>query len=232
MGTFTPDEFLWTQPETYGSWGGYFYNQVSVGRVFGHRMPGMSDDAIDVSFFGQNPVVPPYVPDPRDDNDECSAKLAETMGAIIGGAHAQLTADYLAQAAAWRASRPDLAAITDAELVEYGRTSARWQRPGWDAYAQVVIGATVGPAIVQGIAEAVGMPELAIRIFAALGDVASAGMSERVWDLSRVVRSSPELTAEFDAGMAGLGERLAANAARRSSTPRSRACSTTSGTGA
>lgn len=213
MGTFTPDEFLWTQPETYGSWGGYFYNQVSVGRVFGHRMPGMSDDAIDVSFFGQNPVVPPYVPDPRDDNDECSAKLAETMGAIIGGAHAQLTADYLAQAAAWRASRPDLATITDAELVEYGRTSARWQRPGWDAYAQVVIGATVGPAIVQGIAEAVGRPELAIRIFAALGDVASAGMSERVWDLSRLVRTSPEVSGEFDAGMAGLGGRLAANPA-------------------
>jgi pyruvate,water dikinase len=213
MGTFTPDEFLWTQPETYGSWGGYFYNQVSVGRVFGHRMPGMSDDAIDVSFFGQNPVVPPYVPDPRDDNEECSARLGETMGAIIGGAHEQLTADYLAQAAAWRASRPDLAAITDAELVEYGRTSARWQRPGWDAYAQVVIGATVGPAIVQGVAEAVGKPELAIRIFAALGDVASAGMSERVWELSRLVRTSPELSAEFDGGMDGLGDRLAANPA-------------------
>ena len=95
--------------------------------------------------------------------------------------------------------------------MEYGRTSARWQRPGWDAYAQVVIGATVGPQIVQGVADAVGKPDLAIQIFAALGDVASAGLPERVWDLSRQVTASPALTAEFDAGVDGLAERLAGN---------------------
>jgi len=135
LGTFKENEFLWTQPETYGNWGGYFFNQVSVGRVFGYRMPGASPDAIDVSFFGQNPTVPPYVHDPRDDDEECSAALAASMGAILGGAHATLLDDYLAQAAAWRASRPDLAAISDAELVGYGRTSAKWQNPAWDAYA-------------------------------------------------------------------------------------------------
>ncbi len=208
LGTFTPDEFLWTEPETYGSWGGYFYNQVSLGRVFGHRMPGASPDAIDISFFGQNPVVPPYVPDPRDDSEEASEKLAASMGAILAGAHAQLTEDFLAGCAERRSRRPDLASISDEELVEYGRTSARWQRYGWDNYAQVVIGATVGPAIVQGVADAVGRPELAIRIFAALGDVASAGLPERVWELSRLVRSSSTLTAAFDAGVDQVGERL------------------------
>jgi pyruvate,water dikinase len=179
--------------------------------VFGYRMPGATPDAIDISFFGQNPTVPPYVHDPRDDNEACSAKLGESFAAILGGAQEKLSADYLAQAAAWRASRPDLATITDAELVEYGRTSARWQRPGWDAYAQVVIGATVGPQIVQGIADAVGKSELGIQIFGALGDVASAGMPERVWDLSRVVRTSPALTAAFDQGVDGLADRLAAD---------------------
>ncbi len=212
LGTFTEDEFLWDKPETYGCWGGYFYNQVSLGRVFGYRMPGATPDAIDISFFGQNPSVPPYQHDPRDDNEACSAKLGESFAAIMGGAHSQLGADYIAQADAWVASRPDLQAISDAELVEYGRTSARWQRPGWDAYAQVVIGATVGPQIVQGIADAVGKSDLAIQIFAALGDVASAGLPERVWDLSRMVVASPALTAEFDAGVAGLGDRLTANA--------------------
>lgn len=209
LGTFEPDEFLWSKPETYGSWGGYFYNQVSLGRVFGYRMPGATPDAIDISFFGQNPTVPPYVHDPRDDNEACSAKLGESFGAILGGAQEALSADYLARAAQWRASRPDLASITDAELVEYGRTSARWQRPGWDAYAQVVIGATVGPQIVQGIADAVGKAELGIQIFGALGDVASAGMPERVWDLSRLVSNSAALTAAFDAGVEGLAGRLA-----------------------
>ncbi len=211
LGTFTPDEFLWDKPETYGCWGGYFFNQVSLGRVFGYRMPGATPDAIDISFFGQNPTVPPYKHDPRDDNEACSAKLGESFGAILGGSQQKLSDDYIAQARAWVASRPDLASISDAELVEYGRTSARWQRPGWDAYAQVVIGATVGPQIVQGIADAVGKPDLAIQIFAALGDVASAGLPERVWDLSRLVAASPALTAEFDAGVAGLADRLAGN---------------------
>lgn len=213
LGTFEPDEFLWTQPETYGSWGGYFYNQVSVGRVFGHRMPGATPDAIDISFFGQNPTVPPYVQDPRDDNEACSAKLGESFAAILGGAQEALAAEYVANAAAWRASRPDLLAISDTELVEYGRKSARWQRPGWDAYAQVVIGATVGPQIVQGIADSVGKSDLAIQIFGALGDVVSAGMPERVWELSRLVRNSTELTAIFDSGVDGVAERLAADPA-------------------
>ena len=212
LGTFKEHEFLWTQPETYGNWGGYFFNQVSVGRVFGYRMPGATPDAIDVSFFGQNPTVPPYVHDPRDDDEECSAALAASMAAILAGAHAAVLEDYLSQAARWRATRPDLDTIGDADLVEYGRTSARWQNPAWDAYAQVVIGASVGPAIVQGVAEAVGRSELGIRVFAALGDVASTGMSERVWALSRLVRGSAVLTAEFDAGVDGLADRLAANA--------------------
>ncbi len=208
LGTFEPEEFLWTKPETYGSWGGYFYNQVSLGRVFGHRMPGATPDAIDISFFGQNPTVPPYVQDPRDDNEACSVKLGESFGAIVGGAQEALAAEYVANAAKWRASRPDFATISDTELVEYGRTSARWQRPGWDAYAQLVIGATVGPQIVQGIADSVGKSELAIQIFGALGAVVSAGMPEKVWDLSRVVRGSAELTAAFDAGTENLSERL------------------------
>ncbi len=209
LGTFTPDEFDWSIPETYGSWGGYFYNQVSLGRVFGYRMPGATPDAIDISFFGQNPSVPPYKHDPRDDNEECSAKLAESMGAILGGAHAALITAYLAECRRLRNTRPDLGAVTDEELVEYGRTAARWQRYGWDNYAQVVIGATVGPQIVQGIADSVGKPELAIQIFAALGDVASAGLPEKVWELSRTVRLTPQLAAAFDAGLDGIGERLA-----------------------
>jgi rifampicin phosphotransferase len=208
LGTFETDEFLWTKPETYGSWGGYFYNQVSLGRVFGHRMPGATPDAIDISFFGQNPTVPPYVQDPRDDNEACSVKLGESFGAIVGGAQEALAAEYIANAAKWQASRPDFATISDTELVEYGRTSARWQRPGWDAYAQLVIGATVGPQIVQGVADSVGKSELAIQIFGALGAVVSAGMPEKVWDLSRVVRGSAELTAAFDAGTENLPERL------------------------
>ena len=33
LGGFSREEFNWPVPETFGNWGGYFYNQVSVGRV-------------------------------------------------------------------------------------------------------------------------------------------------------------------------------------------------------
>lgn len=207
MGTFKENEFLWTKPETYGSWGGYFYNQVSVGRVFGHRMPGLTADAIDVTFFGSNPVVPPYVEDPRDNDEECSAALGETFGGILGGSQQPMLDAFLKQVDEWVASRPDLATISDAELVEYGRVMAKRQNETWDVYAQVVIGATVGPSIVSGIADAVGKPELAIRIFAALGEVASAGLPERVWELSRLPQDSPEFKAKFDALIKDFGHR-------------------------
>ena len=209
LGTFKEHEFLWTQPETYGSWGGYFYNQVSVGRVFGHRMPGLTADAIDVSFFGQNPAVPKYVEDPRDNDEECSAALGASFAGILGNSQQPMLDEFVAEVQAWVASRPDLASVSDAELVEYGRVMAKRQNRTWDVYAQVVVGATVGPAIVQGIADAVGKPELGITIFAALGEVASAGVPERIWELSRIVNASPELVAAFDAGVGGLHERLA-----------------------
>ena len=40
LGGFLPDEFDYPITETFGNWGGYLYNQVSVGRVFGLRAPG------------------------------------------------------------------------------------------------------------------------------------------------------------------------------------------------
>ncbi|CAB4883798.1 MAG: hypothetical protein F2793_07870 [Actinobacteria bacterium] len=210
MGTFKEGEFLWTQPETYGSWGGYFYNQVSVGRIFGHRMPGLTADAIDVSFFGQNPAVPKYVEDPRDNDEECSAALGATFAGILGNSQQPMLDEFLAEVRDWVATRPNLSEVSDAELVEYGRAMAKRQNRTWDVYAQVVVGATVGPAIVQGVADAVGKPELGITIFAALGEVASAGVPERIWALSRTVNASTELVAAFDQGVDGLRDRLAA----------------------
>ena len=70
LGGFLPDEFDYPITETFGNWGGYLYNQVSVGRVFGVRAPGGSPDIVDESFFGKNPSIPPYIPDPRDEAPE------------------------------------------------------------------------------------------------------------------------------------------------------------------
>ena len=55
-GGFMPDEFDYPITETFGNWGGYLYNQVSIGRAFGVRAPGGSPDIVDESFFGKTPT--------------------------------------------------------------------------------------------------------------------------------------------------------------------------------
>jgi pyruvate,water dikinase len=209
LGGFTREEFTWPVPETYGNWGGYFLNQVSVGRVFGVRAPGATPDLIDISFFGQNPTVPPYVADPRDENEERSAAIGATFGAILAGTETpQYLTDFVAQSHEWRRTRPDLGALSDVELVAHGREAARRQRPTWDVYTVITLGATVGPGVVGAIAGGLGRPEAVIEVFSAIGGVESAGTAGRMWRLSRLARESAAVSAAFDAGLDGLLERL------------------------
>ena len=59
FGVVEPEEFAVDPPEVFGNWGGYFYNQLSLPRTMGVRMPGASPDAIDNAYFGDHPDVPP-----------------------------------------------------------------------------------------------------------------------------------------------------------------------------
>ena len=54
------------------------------------------------------------------------------------------------------------------------------------------------------MAAAVGDPGLGVRAIAGLGEVDSATPVWSMWDLSRIVKSSPALTAEFVKGTAGV----------------------------
>jgi len=202
LGGFTSDEFTWPVPETFGNWGGYFYNQVSVGRVFGVRSPGGSPDLIDESFFGKNPAVPPYVPDLRDESPERTAAIGEVFGRILGANHQpDYVTEFLTQVGVWVRSRPNLAALSDTDLIAYGREANLRLRPTWDVYTTVTIAAATGPAVVTGIAAALGRPELAVEAFAAIGGVESAATARRIWALSRMARSSAMVAAALDAGL-------------------------------
>ena len=212
LGGFTPEEFTWPVPETFGNWGGYFYNQVSVGRVFGVRVPGGSPDIVDEQFFGKNRSVPPYVLDPRDESPERSEAIGARFAEILAATQqpGYLT-DFIAKVHAWSAERPDLPTLTDTELIAYGRIANYRQRPTWDIYCLVTIAATVGPSVVGPIAASLGFPNAATEVFSAIGGVASAATAERVWRLSRLARNSKRVGAELDAGIDGAIGRLRAS---------------------
>lgn len=211
FGIVNADEFALDPPEVFGNWGGYFYNQLSLPRLMGVRMPGASPEAIDLAYFGDHPGVPPYTPHPDDENEERSATLAETMAWVMGAEGSPDQVDAAERARQAVATRPDLSALSNAELVARARAMAGPElKHAWTHYCQTVLGASLGPGAVQAICEAVGRGGDAAALISAVGDIESADAAVGMWDLSRTVKNSSSLTAAFDAGTDGLLERLRA----------------------
>lgn len=202
------DEFDVDPPEVFGNWGGYFYNQLSLPRVMGARMPGASPQAIDQAYFGDQPGVPPYEAHPADEDEAQSAILAERMGWAMTTEGYPLMEQEASRARQAVASRPDLPTLSDAELVSRARAMARQLQDAWRPYCVVCLAASLGPGAVQAVCAALGRAQDAVTVMTAVGDVESAAASFALWDLSRLVKTSGELSGAFDAGVEGLLDRL------------------------
>ena len=212
IGAFDADEFDPDHQEMVGVFYGYIYLNLSVQRVFGVRMPGASADVIDASFFGGGATdVPPYVADPRDESPRHSDKMTETIGwslTVESLPELDVQRDRVARL---RANRPDLSQLSDLELFRYAEPFVTTgQRELMEEHMFVTAVGSIPIGIVMGVAAALGDPGLGVRAIAGLGEVDSAAPVWSMWDLSRLVAASTELTAAFDAGTAGVLDRLRA----------------------
>jgi len=214
MGVFTPDEFRPVgQGDAIGCFGGYVYINVSVNRLIGVRIPGLTVEAIDASFFGEQPDAPPYRSDPRDENAERSAQVGAWLASLPDrDPRAETDVDRL-HVEALVAQRPDFATLSDAALLEYLRSLIPESRRALRRHVLNLHGGNVLTGIIAQVSQAVGAGELAATITAAVGDVDSAGPSFDLWDLSRQAKSSPVVAAAFDQGVDGLMDRLHASQA-------------------
>lgn len=209
FGVLEADEFAVDPPEVFGNWGGYFYNQLSLPRIMGVRMPGASPEAIDQAYFGDHPDVPTYEPHPADENEAQSAKLADTMGWVMSTSSFPEQEAASVMAAAAVAERPDLAALSNEELVARARDVGGTKvHEAWTAYCQSALGASLGPGAVQAICTAIGRGDDAVKVMTAVGNVESAQASLGMWELSRTIKASASLMGSFDAGVEGLLDRL------------------------
>ena len=84
-GVFDADEYG-DPPETFGLFGGYFYNCLTSARMMGVRMPGVTPEAIDDAYFDAHPDVPPYVAEDWHESERHSEKLAETGAYLLSAA--------------------------------------------------------------------------------------------------------------------------------------------------
>jgi pyruvate,water dikinase len=190
-----------------GAFGGYGYLNATVNRVFGYRAPGMTASTVDDIYFGDHPDVPPVVIGDWWDSEAATATLEAWMGWVLTATEQPELEHDREVAEAARATRPDLSAMTVAELLQHASNTANFRRM-FDQHINQSASATIGPGIIGAVAEAVGDPSLTLKIIGAVGDVDSAAPSYAMWKLSRLVAGSPMLTSAFDAGVNGLVARL------------------------
>lgn len=210
LGAFDLEEFTADRMEMLSVFGGYGYLNVSASRIFGARAPGLSPEAIDASFFGEQPDVPPYEETPGDQSEKHSERLAETIGWVLSAPELPELLETRAKLIQLRNARPDLKTLDDKALLDrcLQICAADWE-PLWVRHIMATYHSMIPSGVIAQICAAAERPELAADILAVAGEVDSALPAKRLWALSRLARASGELRALFDAGIPGLRQRIA-----------------------
>jgi len=199
------------RPPVAGMFGGYFYINLSHCRVVAIRM-GMTVEAFDAALLGNAAGAPAYQPHPDDPCQECSAKVAQTIGEILTASEfPQIDAD-LERVLAKRRDRPDLAALSEAGLVAYARSFLPELDNAFARHDYSTFGSAVGPAMLAEACAAAGEPAALLDLISGFGEVPSASPSWGLWRLSRLANASPEVSELFDQGVAAVAEALPAAA--------------------
>ena len=194
-------------PTMFGVFGGYIYNPLSYTRLFGARMPGASPEAIDKAFFDERDEVPVYKAEPWHESQRHADKLGATAAWVLTtDSYPQIEADKVMADTA-RATRPDFSTLDNFELMNRARSMVPLLR---QAMMTGMISSTlssIGTGVLGAITEALGDPSMSVRLLAGI-EADSAEPPRAIWKLSRLVRASKDVGAEFDRGVVGLTDRL------------------------
>jgi phosphohistidine swiveling domain-containing protein len=199
FGVYRDGELPDDPPPVAGLFGGYFYLNLSHMRLLGIRM-GQTVEQFDAAFLGVHPDAPPYEPHPDDVSPECSAKIVQTIGEVLGATGFPVIEQDHQRVRQLRRDRPDLTSLSSAELVTHLRSFLGELDNAFARHDYSSLASTVGQAMIGDLCAGIGRPEALLDLISGLGEVESASPSWGLWDLSRLVTSSPELTALFDAG--------------------------------
>lgn len=192
------------------AFGSYLYINMSLMRLFGVRVPGMSPEAVDLQYFGDMPGIPSYESERRDfdENEDYAAKAgAWLMEQVLGATGLPAYDADRETVLAVRRDRPDMSSLSDQELADRIRSFDDVLRPLFQHHIEASLKCGVGLGAMAQFCEAIGKPELALVLVGGIGDVDSAIPSRRMWELSRAARA-PEVAAVFDEGVPGLFDRL------------------------
>ncbi len=211
QGSYADGEMADKLPEPCGFFGGYFYINLSNVRMQGVRSPVVTVDQLDLAFFGDHPDVPTYEPHPLDERPDLVPKILEHLGFVMTAHTWPELDDEKAEMKALRRNRPDIGAMTDDEIVARSRAMQPWFRKLFETHTVSSSSSGIAPGMLFAVGQAIGDATVPMKIIAGIGDVDSAEPSYALWDISRLINGSPELTSAFDAGADGLLDRLRAS---------------------
>jgi pyruvate,water dikinase len=211
IGVLDFDEFEEPEsPDLFKMFGGYVYNPLTLTRILGARMPGVTPELIDQAFFDDRDEVPPYEEQPWHVSPTHEARLGESMAWAMSVTELpELDADR-DMARAQRAQRPDLTELTDAALIARARSMVPLVQRTFENAMRISSLASLGSGALGAISAALGDPTMAIRLLAGI-EVDSGAPSHAMWELGRLAAASPEVGAAFDAGIDGVRDTLAAS---------------------
>lgn len=206
-GAFDREEFSNDEIEVLGCFGGYAYLNVSVSRIFAVRTPGLTPEMMDRSIFGASDA-PPYAPQPTDESPAHTERIMQTVGWILTAESLPELFDDQRTVEQLVADRPDRESLTNEQLLAQARGYMELFRHLFAQHIFITYCSTVPVGMLQGICDAIGQPELTMKLVAGIGDVDSAAPSWALWGLGRDAARSETVTKEFDAGVSGIIERL------------------------
>ena len=209
-GNYTLDEFTDGEPEVCGFFAGYFYINLANVRMQAVRSPLLTVEQLDLAFFGDHPEVPPYEAHPLDERPEMAEGVLAHLGWVMSNTSIPEVDAEKVMTIALRQARPDLSTLSDAGLLTRARMFQPLLRKLFDSHTPPSSDSAIAPGILGAVCAALGEPETAMKLIAGIGDVDSAEPSYRMWDLSRSVNASSDVSKEFNAGVAGLLGRLQA----------------------
>lgn len=207
-GLYEADEYDPIIPEVFGFFGGYFYLNLANIRMLGVRNPAVTVDQLDLAFFGDHPDVPPYVAHPDDEKPHLLPDIEAYTAWVLSATEWPELREDRAAADRMRDDRPDLTSLNDQELLDRARSTQPLLVHGFSQHYVSSSSSGIAPGILGVIGQAIGDPNIPMRLMAGMGDVDSAAPSLVLWELSRMIRNSPALTAAFESGVEGLLDRL------------------------
>jgi len=208
MGVFDALEYDTEWPESFGLFGGYFYNSLTQSRLFGIRS-GAGWEAIDNTFFDtDSQEIPPYEAADWHDSPRHAQKLEATIGWCLATPNVPEIDRHKVEVKALRDSRPDLASLSDAQLLARARTMQRYLRVTFSQVVWAALGSSIGNGILPTLIT--DDPSAITKLITGIGDVDSADIAGRIFAMSRQVNADAGLAAAFEAGLDDALERIAA----------------------